>query len=220
MGKFLKPGRVVVVTSGRYAGKKAVIVKCYEEGTNQRKFPHAIVAGLDRAPQKITRKMSARKIKKRSHVKPFYRFMNLNHILPTRYVTDIEVKKVDIESGASIELNEETLGNEDATLRASVKAALKKEFENGYQTQNERKSAKNNEGTKFLMTRLALLSAGGRPRPEGRARADDGRANEKLTRILVFRRARNQRVRDRARALGNEGAADRGVTHRGPRDGR
>ena len=51
MAKFLKPGRVVIVLSGRYAGKKGVIVKCSEEGTKERKFGHALVAGIERYPR-------------------------------------------------------------------------------------------------------------------------------------------------------------------------
>jgi hypothetical protein len=53
MVKFLKPGRVVVVLFGRYAGKKAIIVKLFEEGTKDRKFPHVLVAGLSRQPMMV-----------------------------------------------------------------------------------------------------------------------------------------------------------------------
>ena len=31
MGKFLKPGKVVICTSGKHAGKKAVIVKVLQK---------------------------------------------------------------------------------------------------------------------------------------------------------------------------------------------
>ena len=50
----IKPGKIVIVLSGRYAGKKAVIVKVFEEGTKELKFPHALVAGIDRAPLKVS----------------------------------------------------------------------------------------------------------------------------------------------------------------------
>lgn len=33
MGKFMKPGKVVMVLAGRYAGRKAVIVKVSVQGT-------------------------------------------------------------------------------------------------------------------------------------------------------------------------------------------
>ena len=32
MGKFLKEKKVVIILNGRYAGKKAVIVKNFDEG--------------------------------------------------------------------------------------------------------------------------------------------------------------------------------------------
>lgn len=85
MGKFLKSGKVVIMLSGRYAGKKAVIVKTFDDGNQERKFGHCIVAGVDRQPRKITRGMSKTKQQKRSKIKPFVKFVNYNHIMPTRY---------------------------------------------------------------------------------------------------------------------------------------
>ena len=48
MGKFLKPGKVVLVLNGRFAGRKAVIVKNYDEGGTDRTYGHALIAGIDR----------------------------------------------------------------------------------------------------------------------------------------------------------------------------
>ena len=48
MGKFLKPGKVVLVLNGRFAGRKAVIVKSYDEGVTDRSYGHALIAGIDR----------------------------------------------------------------------------------------------------------------------------------------------------------------------------
>jgi len=33
---------VVVLLQGRYAGRKAVVVKAYEDGTAERKFSHCV----------------------------------------------------------------------------------------------------------------------------------------------------------------------------------
>eukprot|EP00438_Fugacium_kawagutii_P007970 Skav221215 [mRNA] locus=scaffold2467:157567:158524:- [translate_table: standard] len=55
MGKFLKAGRVVVMLQGRYAGKKAIVVKAFDDGSKQRPFGHCLVAGINRAPLKVTR---------------------------------------------------------------------------------------------------------------------------------------------------------------------
>ena len=71
MGKIMKAGKVVLVLAGRFAGRKAVIVKPNDEGTSDKPFGHALIAGIDRYPRKVTKRMSKRKIKLRSKVKPF-----------------------------------------------------------------------------------------------------------------------------------------------------
>ena len=48
MGKIMKAGKVVLILAGIYAGRKAIIVKPSEEGSNDKRFPHALVAGIDR----------------------------------------------------------------------------------------------------------------------------------------------------------------------------
>ena len=45
--------KVVVVLQGRYAGKKAVVVKNYDEGTSSRPYGHALVCGLSTYPRKV-----------------------------------------------------------------------------------------------------------------------------------------------------------------------
>lgn len=56
MGKFYKPGRVVVVTNGKYAGKKAIIVKSNFEQTKTRSYPHCLVVGIKKNHKKFTKK--------------------------------------------------------------------------------------------------------------------------------------------------------------------
>jgi len=84
MVKFLKPGKVVVILNGRYAGKKAVIVKAFDEGASSRSYGHALVAGINRYPRKVTRDMSKKLVAKRSTIKPFVKLVNFNHLMPTR----------------------------------------------------------------------------------------------------------------------------------------
>lgn len=50
---YLQPGKVVILLTGRYAGKKAVIVKNNDDGTNGRPYGHAIVVGLAKEPRKV-----------------------------------------------------------------------------------------------------------------------------------------------------------------------
>merc|ERR1711879_620656 len=71
MGKFIKAGRVVVLLQGRYAGKKAIVVKVFDDGSRARPFGHCLVAGVDKAPLK---------------------YANYNHIMPTRYQVPAEVQ--------------------------------------------------------------------------------------------------------------------------------
>jgi large subunit ribosomal protein L27e len=82
----MKPGRVCIMLAGRRAGKKCVIVKSFEDGKKGGKaYPHALVAGVERSPLKVHKKMSEKKIARRSKVKPFVKLVNYNHLLPTRF---------------------------------------------------------------------------------------------------------------------------------------
>ncbi|KAJ3158222.1 60S ribosomal protein L27 [Irineochytrium annulatum] len=119
--KFLKNGKVVLVLSGRFAGKKAVIVKNYDEGTSQKPYPHAVVAGVERYPLKITRGMGQKRIAKRSKVKPFIKIVNYNHIMPTRYNLDIDLKSI---------VTAESF--KEPSQRATAKKAIRKLFEERY----------------------------------------------------------------------------------------
>merc|ERR1712244_148069 len=93
MGKVMKSGKVVLVLGGRFAGKKAVIVKNYDDGTGEKPYGHALVAGIDRYPRKVTRKMGKKKLKMRSKIKSFVKVVNYNHLMPTRYAVDIPFEK-------------------------------------------------------------------------------------------------------------------------------
>jgi Ribosomal protein L14E/L6E/L27E len=50
MGKFIKTGRVVVLLKGRHAGKKAVVVKTFDEGSKSKPFGHCLIAGVAKVP--------------------------------------------------------------------------------------------------------------------------------------------------------------------------
>merc|ERR1711907_893180 len=86
MGKFLKTGKVVIVLQGRYAGRKAVILKNSDESSDKTwPYGHCVVAGIDRYPLKVKSNMGPKTIKKRTSIKPFLKVVNHNHIMPTRY---------------------------------------------------------------------------------------------------------------------------------------
>lgn len=130
MVKFLKPGKVAIVLSGRYAGKKVVIVKNLDEGTKDRQYGHAIVAGIERYPLKVTRKMGPKRIAKRSRIKPFIKIINYNHLMPTRYTFDLE----DIKQTVNLECFKEP------SQRKAAKKAVKKHLQDRYKNDKTGKS--------------------------------------------------------------------------------
>lgn len=65
-----------IITRGRYAGKKCVIISPLDNGTKSHPFPHALVAGIETYPQRVTRRMSKNKQAKKSKVKPFVKQVN------------------------------------------------------------------------------------------------------------------------------------------------
>eukprot|EP01111_Echinosteliopsis_oligospora_P001891 TRINITY_DN12772_c1_g1_i1.p1 TRINITY_DN12772_c1_g1~~TRINITY_DN12772_c1_g1_i1.p1 ORF type:complete len:136 (+),score=19.99 TRINITY_DN12772_c1_g1_i1:224-631(+) len=91
MVKFLKPGKVVIVLAGRYAGRKAVIVKTFENGTKQRPWPHCIATGINRYPKKVAKRHSKKQVALRSRIKTFVKVFGFPHLMPTRYTLDVDL---------------------------------------------------------------------------------------------------------------------------------
>jgi len=89
----MKSGKVVLILAGRFAGRKAIIVKNYDDSTHEKPYGHALVAGVDRYPRKVTNKMSKKKVAKRSKIKTFVKIVNYNHMMPTRYSVDLNFDK-------------------------------------------------------------------------------------------------------------------------------
>ncbi|CEH16239.1 60s ribosomal protein l27 [Ceraceosorus bombacis] len=108
--------------SGRFAGKKVVVIKQYDEGTREHPFPHAIVAGIEREPRKVTKGMGAKKLAQRSKVKPFVKAFNYHHLLPTRYALELE--------GLKGTVSPETL--REPSQKEDAKKVVKKLFEERY----------------------------------------------------------------------------------------
>eukprot|EP00735_Rhodelphis_limneticus_P012002 TRINITY_DN5170_c0_g1::TRINITY_DN5170_c0_g1_i1::g.29383::m.29383 TRINITY_DN5170_c0_g1::TRINITY_DN5170_c0_g1_i1::g.29383 ORF type:complete len:150 (+),score=56.05,sp/O14388/RL27A_SCHPO/59.56/4e-53,Ribosomal_L27e/PF01777.13/3.2e+03,Ribosomal_L27e/PF01777.13/2.6e-35,KOW/PF00467.24/1.3e-06,PRP3/PF08572.5/0.098 TRINITY_DN5170_c0_g1_i1:44-451(+) len=123
MVKFLKPGKVVIILSGRYAGKKAVIVKNFDDGVGNKKYGAALVAGVRRPPLGITRSMGKKKVARRTRVKPFVKLVNFNHIMPTRYTLEIDLKSV---------VTTDSVTN--PTAKDTAMKEVKKQFEERYKS--------------------------------------------------------------------------------------
>ncbi|PWN90711.1 60S ribosomal protein L27-B [Acaromyces ingoldii] len=123
MPKIFKPGKVCVMLQGRQAGKKVVVIKQYDDGTRERPYPHVIIAGVERYPLKVSKRMGAKKLNKRSKVKPFIKVANYNHLMPTRYALEMEQLKGLV--------SPETF-REGVSQREDAKKTLKKLFEERY----------------------------------------------------------------------------------------
>jgi large subunit ribosomal protein L27e len=89
-------------------------------GVQDRKFGHALVVGIERNPKKVTKSMSTKKFDRKSRLKPFVKFVNYNHVLPTRFVIkdDLEFKNI---------VTEEKMANPES--RKAIKAELKKQLQ-------------------------------------------------------------------------------------------
>lgn len=124
MVKFLKPNKAVVVLNGRYAGKKAVIVRAFDEGTRDRPYGHCLVAGIKKYPKKVIRKDSAKKTAKKSRVKAFIKLVNYNHIMPTRYTLDVDLKD-------AVTVDCLQTRDKKVTVAKEVKARFEERFKTG-----------------------------------------------------------------------------------------
>lgn len=119
MAKFLKPNKVAIVTRGRQAGKKVVIVKPFDEGTKSHPYGHCLVVGIERYPQQVTRKHTQKQVSRRTKIKPFIKRVNYNHLMPTRYTFEQE--------GLKNLISPDTFA--EVSTRESAKAEIKKIFE-------------------------------------------------------------------------------------------
>ncbi|KAJ5763996.1 60S ribosomal protein L27-A [Penicillium manginii] len=123
--KFMKVGRVAIITRGRYAGKKVVIVQPQDNGSKAHPFPFAIVAGIERYPLKVTRRMGKKLVDRRSKIKPFIKVVNYNHLMPTRYTLELEGLKGVVSQDTFKEVSQ----REDA--KKTIKKALEDRYTSG-----------------------------------------------------------------------------------------
>ncbi|KAG9148895.1 hypothetical protein Leryth_022732 [Lithospermum erythrorhizon] len=125
MVKFENPTlqRVIVSKRGRYAGRKAVIVRSFDEGTRDRPYGHCLVAEYTYpkvAPQGLLLKKQAKK----SRVKCFLKMVNYNHIMPTRYTLDVDLK--DVVTGDALQSRDKKVG-----ALKEAKARFEERFKTG-----------------------------------------------------------------------------------------
>ncbi|KAH0505684.1 60S ribosomal protein L27 [Microtus ochrogaster] len=124
MGKFMKPRKVVLVLAGCYSGHKAVIVKNIDNGTSDRPYSNALVAGIDSYLRKVTAAMGKKKVAKRSKIKSFVKVYSYNHLMPTRYSVDILLDKTVVKKDVFRE----------PALKRKARREAKIKFEEQYKT--------------------------------------------------------------------------------------
>ena len=176
MVKFYKPGKIVVILNGRYAGRKGVIVKSNYESVKDRKYPHCMVVGLSKGPKKPTKKNiakmqaqikqlesnekenSADRVKRLKSFGIFIKTYNMSHLLATRYTLKDDlsiaksVAKIDEldkkikEDKAAVENKEKNKKEENAKDLEALRAKLGQEKDDFKQ---EVRNAKINIGTEM-----------------------------------------------------------------------
>ena len=156
MVKFYKPGKVVLVLNGRYAGHKGIIIKSNYESVKDRKYPHCLVVGISKGPRKPTKKNIAKlqdRIKKLEASKDksdnvkllksfgiFIKTYNMSHLLATRYTV-----KEDFGIAKSLE----KLDNLEKKVKEDKDLIEKKEKGKKEENQKELESLKNKLGTEL-----------------------------------------------------------------------
>ncbi|CAH8546964.1 unnamed protein product [Schistosoma margrebowiei] len=115
--RLMRPGVVVLVLAGRYAGRKAIVIKSYDEGSGDKPYGHALVVGIDRYPRRILRRMGKKRMESRCKIKPFVKVVNYNHLMPTRH-------SVNIVFDTKI-INKNSLGDKSLRKKAKLEAKLK-----------------------------------------------------------------------------------------------
>ena len=153
MVKFYRPGKVVLVLNGRYAGKKGIIMKSNYESVRDRKYPHCVVVGLAKGPRKPTKKNIAKlqarikelesqkdqndKIKTLKSFGVFIKTYNMSHLLATRYT---------VKEDFGISKTLEKLDNLEKKLKEDKAVLANKEKAKKEENQKELEDLKNKIG--------------------------------------------------------------------------
>lgn len=102
--------------------QQVVIVQPNDTGSKSHPFAYAIVAGIERYPSKVTRRMGKKMVDRRSRVKPFIKVVNYNHLMPTRYTLELE--------GLKNVVSQDTF--KEVSQREEAKKTVKKALEDRY----------------------------------------------------------------------------------------
>jgi large subunit ribosomal protein L27e len=82
---LITAGRFVILLNGRHAGKKGVVLTATQTATEGRKYPHAVVLGIEKSPKPLLKSLTQEALVSRTQVKVFVKTVNFNHLLLTRH---------------------------------------------------------------------------------------------------------------------------------------
>lgn len=110
------PNMIVIPTAGKFAGKKAVVIKNIDDRI-------CLIAGVQRLPKESEDYMSKVEKKKNDRFLSFVKKVNVRHLMATRYKADIGLSEVDYSQISNI--------NSKKEVRNKVVDIMKKAQENG-----------------------------------------------------------------------------------------
>lgn len=112
---IFKPNMIVLISNGRLAGKKAVVVKELENNM-------IVVAGVVRVPVESPDYLPTWQKRKNEKFVTFIKKINIKHVIATRYKADIGLEAVEVENAI------ENI-NAKATLNGEANKILKNAYE-------------------------------------------------------------------------------------------
>lgn len=90
---LLEKEKVVLLSKGRYAGCKGVIVDDIEKGE---RYEYVTVIGLAKVPSPVTENMTERQKKRRESIRCFVKRMNIRHLMATKYTMENVFDKIEL----------------------------------------------------------------------------------------------------------------------------
>ncbi|KAL6122728.1 rpl27a [Nucleospora cyclopteri] len=125
---IFKENMIVVCVKGRFAGKKAAVMKVLEDG-------YVIVGGINRVPSDSTEQMAAWEKRKCQKMLTFVKRINIKHLIATRYKTSISLTSVNLTKDIS-----------DKAYKTEVNSQVNKMLKDAYE----------NDKKEWIFTTLAI----------------------------------------------------------------
>lgn len=113
---IFKENMVVVLTHGRLAGKKAVVLQIIND-------EYILVGGINRLPYKVEEYMSIQEKMKAEKFLTFIKKINIKHTIATRYIVEMNISSIDL----TVDIKNLT---KKSDLNKKINTELKKLFEN------------------------------------------------------------------------------------------